>query len=202
MAYQHDIFISYRRNSETLKWINDHFVPLLEMRVELELGRKLHIYLDQQIESGTSWPAALGTALGESRILIPLWTRSYLSSVWCTAELSHMLMREEQEGLRKDPRPYGIIVPAIIHDGDRFPPDLKHIQYFEIQSLFNPRMARTSARAEMLDSILSDQAPAIANCIRQAPPWRSEWPQQAAEQFFRKFHQTVEEQHEVPRFTQ
>ena len=46
MAYQHDIFISYRRNPETCVWITEHFVPLLEMRVEFELGRKPKIYVD------------------------------------------------------------------------------------------------------------------------------------------------------------
>lgn len=46
MSYQHDIFISYRRNPETYVWITEHFVPLLTLRVELELGRKPLIYID------------------------------------------------------------------------------------------------------------------------------------------------------------
>ena len=64
MSYQYDIFISYRRHAETRTWIKEHFIPLVELRVEFELGRKPVIYIDDQIESGTSWPAALGAALG------------------------------------------------------------------------------------------------------------------------------------------
>jgi hypothetical protein len=201
MAYQHDIFISYRRNPETYLWIIEHFVPLLQVRVEFEIGRKPDIFVDDQIESGTSWPAALGVALGASRVLIPLWTGNYLSSVWCMEELSHMLAREKAAGLRTAKRPHGVIVPAIIHDGDRFPKDLKHIQHFEIQKTFNLRMARNSARAEELDAMLTAEAPAIAACIENAPPWRKQWPAQATAKFFKRFHQKQAVQTTVPRFT-
>jgi hypothetical protein len=59
MSYKHDIFISYRRNPETLAWIKDHFEPLLSLRVEFELQRRPTIYIDEQVESGTSWPPAI-----------------------------------------------------------------------------------------------------------------------------------------------
>jgi hypothetical protein len=144
MSYQHDIFISYRRNPETYVWITEHFVPLLTLRVELELGRKPLIYVDDQIESGTSWPASLGAALGGSRVLIVLWSGNYLTSVWCTEELSHMLGREREAKLRTVDRPRGVVIPAFIHDDEKFPPDLQHIEHFEVQKFFNVRMARNS----------------------------------------------------------
>jgi hypothetical protein len=171
------------------------------VRVEFELGRKPKIFVDDQIESGTSWPNALGVALGASRILIPLWTRNYLSSVWCTEELTHMLGRESDERLRTLARPYGVIVPAFIHDGECFPAKLRHIQYFEIQKTFNLRMARTSARAEELDAALTAHAPAIAACIDQAPAWRKAWPKKAAARLFKQLHQSSDGQQTMPRFT-
>lgn len=201
MAYQHDIFISYRRYPEARDWITDHFLPLLELRVDFELGRKPNIYVDSQLESGTSWPVSLAIALGASRILIPLWSGNYLASVWCTEELSHMLAREEKTGLRTPERPHGVIVPAFIHDGERFPKALRHIQHFEIQKTFNVRMPRNSARAEELDAVLTAQAPAIAACIENAPAWRRAWPRQAAARFFKRFHQREAMQATVPRFT-
>jgi hypothetical protein len=202
MAYKHDIFVSYRRHPETCLWITEHFVPLLELRVEFELGRKPKIYVDDQVETGASWPASLGAALGASRILIPLWTGNYLNSVWCTEELSHMLVRESEEKLRTLARPHGVIVPAFIHDGERFPPALQHIKPLEIQKTFNVRMARNSPRAEELDSALTAQAAAIAACIQHAPSWRKEWPKKAAARFFKKFHERADAlQKTVPRFT-
>jgi hypothetical protein len=170
--------------------------------VELELGRNPAIYLDDQVESGQSWPVALGTALGESRVLIPLWTGNYLTSVWCTEELSHMLSREREAQLRTLAKPHGVVIPAFIHDGEKFPKDLAHIQYFEIQKTFNVRMARNSPLAETLDSELTRQAATIAACIDHAPEWRKTWPETAAKQLFKKFHQQVEAvQTTVPRFT-
>jgi hypothetical protein len=202
MSYQHDIFISYRRNAETYAWIKEHFEPLLTLRVEMELGRKTVIYVDDQIETGTSWPGALGAALGASRILVALWSGNYLASVWCAEELSQMLVREREAKLRTAARPYGVVIPAFIHDGEQFPADLSYIQHFEIQKSFNVRMARNSPRAEELDTALTAQAPAIAACINSAPAWRKAWPAQAVSALFKQFHQqAAAAQKTVPRFT-
>jgi hypothetical protein len=202
VGYTHDIFISYRRDPETLIWINEHFLPLLRLRVGMELAREPAVYIDDQIESGTSWPESLGKALGSSRTLIALWTGNYLSSVWCTEELSHMIVREKEERLRTSTRPYGVIVPAFIHDGERFPRELSYMQRFEIQKCFNVRMARNSPRAEELDASLVKQAPSIAACILNAPAWRASWSRSAAAKFYKQFHQKVaSEQKAVPRFT-
>ena len=202
MSYQYDIFISYRRNAETHAWITEHFVPLLTLRVELELSRKPAIYIDDQIESGTSWPTSLGTALGSSRVLIALWSGNYLSSAWCVEELSHMLARERENDLRTTDRPHGVVIPAFIHDGEKFPADLRHIQHFEVQKYFNVRMARNSPRAEELDATLAVHAPAIAACIEHAPAWRHRWSTRAASDFFARFYQRLEVvQDTVPRFT-
>jgi hypothetical protein len=200
--YTHDIFISYRRNSETLAWIKQHFLPLLTLRVDMELGRTPTVFIDEQVETGTSWPQALGTALGCSRTLIALWTGNYLSSVWCSTELSHMVAREHEADLRSAQRPHGVVIPAFIHDGNRFPAELGYMQRFEIQQCFNVRMAPNSPRAEELDAALAAQAPAIAACIDNAPAFRSAWPEAAAEQMYERFHQKVGPvQTTVPRFT-
>ncbi|MGH8219614.1 MAG: TIR domain-containing protein [Steroidobacteraceae bacterium] len=121
MSYQYDVFISYRRNPETLSWINEHFRPLLSLRLEFELQRRPEVYVDDQSEVGSSWPPALGAALGVSRVLIALWTANYFTSVWCTQEFTHMLGRESEAKLRTAARPRGLIIPAFIHDGNAFP---------------------------------------------------------------------------------
>jgi hypothetical protein len=203
VGYEYDIFISYRRNPETLAWIKEHFVPLLQLRVEFELHRCPSIFVDEtEVESGSSWPAAVGAALGKSRMLIPLWSGNYLASVWCAEELSHMLSREAEAALRTAHRTCGLIVPAFIHDGESFPPDLLHIKHFAIQQCFNVRMARNSPRAEELDGALTAQASAIAASINSAPQWRKKWPVAAANTFFERFHRhAAVTQTQVPRFT-
>jgi hypothetical protein len=202
MSYDYDIFISYRRNAETLGWIRDHFIPLLSLRLEFELQRKPTIFLDEQIESGSSWPPALGAALGGSRVLIALWTGNYFASVWCTEEFSQMLGREGEAKLRTAAKPHGLVIPAFIHDGDTFPPDLNYIKPFEIQSCFNTRMGRNSPRAEQLDATLASQAPAIASSIKNAPSWRKKWAAEAAARFYKSFYRHSQSvQTSVPRFT-
>ncbi len=201
MSYRHDIFISYRRHAETRAWINEHFLPLLELRVEQELGRRPDIYLDTRLESGSTWPADLAEALGGSRILISLWSGNYLTSPWCTLELSLMLERERRSGLRTQAAPNGLVVPAFIHDGKTFPAELSHIQHFEIQQTFNVRMARNSPRAEELDAELARQAPAIAECIDRAPPWDPGWTNRASQAFFDQLSRPPAEQTAIPRFT-
>ncbi len=180
MSYAHDIFISYRRDNETRAWLDNHFLPLLKLRLGQELARTPHIFVDNQLESGVSWPPQLGIELGRSRILVALWAKDYFASMWCTEEMVLMLARERECGLRTDRDPRGLVVPAVIHDGADFPQALSEIQRFEIQDCFNVRMARDSARAEQLDAILSTEARALAGAIDAAPPWRSEWSVTAA----------------------
>lgn len=202
MSYRHDIFISYRRNPETLEWIKIHFLPLLSLRVELELSRRPRIFLDEQLSCGTSWPLQLGTELGCSRIMIALWTGNYLHSNWCSLELSHIVARERETGRRTFDNPRGLLIPAMIHDGDRFPAELADVQYFEIQRCFNVRMARDSPRAEELDSILAKEAPAIAKAIAHAPPWRANWPAEAAQDLHRILFRAEElQQRRLPKFS-
>jgi len=202
MSYRHDIFLSYKRHPETLKWIKDHFLPLLDLRVSMELGRQVDIFVDDQIDAGTSWPQQLGVELSASRILLPLWTRTYFTSKWCTCEMSNMMAREGLTGCRTLANPRGIIVPAIIHDGDTFPAEIGHINHIEIQKCFNVRMSRESKRAEDLDDILMQHAPAVATAISNAPDWQSNWSDETAATFFRLFHlQDGTSQDTVPRFS-
>jgi hypothetical protein len=176
MSYVHDIFISYRRDDETRRWLERHFLPLLGMRVRQELLRVPEVFVDDSIESGVSWPEQLAVELGRSRILVALWAKDYFASGWCVEELATMMIRERHYGFRTRANPRGLIVPAVIHDGDEFPAPLGVIQHFGIQKQFNVRMSREGKRAEKLDEILSLQAAAIAHSIEAAPAWTPSWP--------------------------
>lgn len=201
MSYQHDIFISYKRDPETYRWIKDHFEPLLVHSVTLELGWQASVFIDDQIEAGTSWPIELGMKLGCSKILVPLFSRTYFSSNWCCLELSHMLSREQEVGCRTINNPHVLIVPVAVHDGDSFPNNIAHIQHFGIQNCFNVRMGINSPRAEELANILSQKAVAFANAINHVPPWDSNWQVDAAQQFYAQLYRVAPQQDSVPRLT-
>ena len=95
-----------------------------------------------------------------------------------------------------------MIVPAVIHNGPEFPKSLDDIQRFEMTSCFNVRMADNSRRAEELDNILENQAPALAKAIESAPRWRKAWPKKASQEFYREWSQgKAPSQRRLPRFT-
>jgi len=204
MAYAYDIFISYKRHPETLSWIKQHFLPLLELRVGLYLGRDPTVFvneINQQIPVGTAWPEFLGKTLSESRVLIALWTKTYFNSVWCAKELSHMLSREREKGQRPNGDRYGLVIPVVIHDGESFPEELNYIQRMDIKCCYNTRMRLDSPKAEELSEVIDRHAGGIASAIEQAPAWQPEWQTATAEEFFATYYraeapiQTV-----VPRF--
>ena len=203
MDYIYDIFISYRRDDLTKIWIEKLFMPILESHVFLELGRPPTFYIDEQIESGVTWPIALGKALGLSRIIIVLWSKTYLNSVWCTCEISHMLEREIKTGLRTLQRPDGLVFPTIIHDGETMPINLSSIQKFEIQDCFNQKMSPDSPRAEILSEKLKPLAKSLAWSIENSPQYQDNWQIESVNEFYRQFLIGTEpRQAQTPKFTQ
>lgn len=198
MAYTHDIFISYGRDEEVRQWLIDHFVPLLKTNLRFELGREPNVFFDEQIKAGQIWPLRLAEAISKSRILIPLWTRTFLSSEWCALELSHMLARSRFKG----ESPYSLIVPVTIHDGETIPSDLSIIQKIEINKIFTVRMHRDSSSSEKLSQVLYSKASDIASVINKVPDWRNDWKIEAENVFFQLYYkQQNSSQRDLPTYT-
>ncbi len=202
MDYKHDIFISYIRDDETLLWLNRHFIPLLKQFLKLELGYKPEIFLDvHQIETGVTWPISLGENIGNSRILIALWTKTYLNSNWCTAEMSHMLKREFDCGYRQDQNSNGLVIPVIVHDGETLPPPLLIGQTLDIKDCFNSRMSIDSPKAEVLADRIKEAAVGIAHQIMNVPKWKEDWNIDARNNFYTQYYKNFEPtQIVVPRY--
>jgi hypothetical protein len=201
VPYKHDIFISYKRDVETRHWINEHLMPLLTTYVGMELGRPPDLFIDDQLEAGTTWPLDLGVRLAGSRVLLALYTKTYFHSEWCTRELAAMLQRERDAGFRTAARPEGLIVPVILHDCEQLPSEIQDIQARPIREYFNVRMRRDSQRAELLADEIAKLAIPIARAIDSAPDWRPEWREQTA-QFFQQAIRASGETRQlvVPRF--
>jgi len=201
MAYRYDIFISYKRHPETLEWIKKHFKPLLELRVGLALGSDPTIFVhevQQQIPAGAVWPQVLGNELAASKVLVALWTRTFVNSVWCAKEMSYMLGRQ---GALAAGAKYAFVIPAILRDNSPLPQTLQFIQSMDIKCCYNTRMRVDSDKAEELSEVIDRHADGIASAIEQAPPWNPAWPQQAADAFFNQLYQAQAPiQSEPPRF--
>lgn len=187
MSYKYDIFISYKRNPDTKKWIDIHFIPSLERHLEEQLGRRPTCFVDSNIQAGTDWRGHLSHALGNSKIIIILWSQSYLTSEWCTYEVAHMMEREVRCGFRTIEKPDGIIFPVIIHGGDTLPTGFSPIQKLEIQDCFNLRMSMESPKARILDDKLNMLSKQIARAIGNVPDWQPQWQEETDSQLFPQF---------------
>ncbi len=184
MAYRWDVFLSYRRFREWPKWVDDHFLPLFRFYLGEELGRDALIFVGtEEIQSGSVWPLSLAEHLAESQVLVCLWSRLYFSSSWCAAELAHMRAREVACGFGIPAQPGGLIVPIVLHDGEDFPPSVRHIQTRDFREVANPRMATGSARAEQLADTVRDWVPDVKAAITRAPAFDPGWRRIAANQF-------------------
>ena len=184
MAYEWDVFLSYRRYGEWPGWVEKHFYSLLHHWLGEELGDEPKIFFDvQDVETGVRWPPKLARALATSRSMVALWSRQYFRSDWCREELSLMLGREEVSRLALPTFDGGLVVPVLIHDGDDIPDEMKEIQSLRLQKLCNPRMTSDSPTGEQLSEKIRAWVPDVRAAIERAPAWDSSWPGLATQQF-------------------
>ena len=199
MAYEFDVFISYRRHGEWPVWSNEIFRPLFYHWLGEELGRDPRIFSDDDIETGDSWPERLGNALGKSCVLVPLFSRQYFSSLWCQRELAHMFARESRCNYRTAECPHGLIVPAYIHDGRDFPHNVRMIQGAQLQKYTNVRLSKGSPTEERLSEEIRNWVPDVAKAIDGAPQYDPDWMVLAVQSFLEEFAATEAKQLVPPR---
>lgn len=186
MPYEYDVFISYRRHGQWPEWAKKIFYPVFTHWLGEELP-DVRVFIDYQIEIGTSWPIQLGQTLSRSRVLVPLFSRQYFSSPWCQLEFGHMLAREASCNFRTANRPGGLIVPAHIHDGDSFPQSAREIQAAKLQPYTNIRLSKASETEERLSDEIRNWVPDIAKAIHAAPPFDEAWTGLAVQEFVQQF---------------
>lgn len=199
--YKHDIFISYRRLGETRTWIENYFVPLLKNHLSQELGRSPKIFTDSQIETGDSWPIVLGETISTSKVIILLWSKKYLESLWCSCEIGHMLEREKKNGYRTIERPNGLIFPTVIHDGETMPVQISTIQKVEMQEFFKLTLNKDGQKYTDFEDKVKSLAEKIAGAIDDAPKWQNDWQIEAVNGFVKQFHKEESIQDQPPRFS-
>ena len=187
MSYQYHVFLSYRRYGEWPQWVKLIFLPLFKHWLGEELGEEAHVFFDQEIEKGSAWPYELAGALAHARVLVPLWSRQYFNSDWCKSELAHMFIREKQFEFRTAKRPGGLIVPALIHDGDDIPHYAQGITPALLQDCANVRVAKNSRTEEELSARIRGWAPDIVKAIRHAPRYDPQWEEVAVDEMLDLF---------------
>jgi len=199
MPYQYDVFISYRRSGNWPSWAKRHFLPVFAHWLGAELGRNAVIFFDQEVETGVTWPLKLAGAIAKSRILVALLSKEYLGSEWCARELAHMAAREDACGFGTLNKPEGLIVPALIHDGENLPKTITKITAADFKECSDPFMTEDSPTKERLSRSIRGWVPDVASAIRRAPKFDPAWQQLSAASFYSAFLKTKARQLKPPR---
>lgn len=199
-GYEYDVFISYRRSGQWPEWVENIFIPLFKHYLEMDIPfrREPKIFVDYEIDTGDSWPLRLAKEHSQSRILVALWTPSYFNSNWCMAELTLMYARENECGYRTRHQPEGLIVPATLHDGDRFPNKAKQIGWVNFQDCAHVWVAEGSETKEKLSRKICDWMPNVASAIKHVPDYNPDWIDIAYDKFMNVFEQENPEQGTLP----
>lgn len=176
MAYQYDVFVSYRRKSED--WVHKYFLPLFRYHLEEAVGgRNISIFVDiEGIKSGDAWPQRLHNALAHSKCLVPVFLPSYFHSLWCVKELAIMEARCRECGMWTIQNPGGLILPVCISDGEFFPETVKEIQALPCHEYH--RMGPGFKNLEpynRFEGLIMEWTNQVARAIEQAPEWNSSW---------------------------
>ena len=185
--YEYDLFISYRRSDKRwTRWARENVADALGTLLRPALG-DVKIFVDEQIETGMSWPDRLARALARSRLLVPLLSRDYFNSDWCRLELALMRDRENRCQLRCFSNPAVLILPFVYDDGDCFPVEVREMQPKEIHEFAQPFMRPDSPNFEVFAEVLRLECPRLVSALNSVPPFNPEWERIAYDQFRERF---------------
>ena len=176
MAYEYDVFISYK--SESKEWVQNAFRPLFDRHLRDELGgRNISIFMDDpRIENGDAWKNRLRHALAHSRCIVAVLTPSYFHSEWCTREFSVMMHRAKHYNLLSKESPGGLIAPICVSDGEHFPIPVREIQYEGLHDYYNFAEAFPKTKPYVkFEKQLKKWLPNVARIINRAPDWNPDW---------------------------
>lgn len=194
MAYQYDVFISYKRGWLVESWLTNQFLPLFSAYLTEHIHQYCDrdpspIFLDQTeineniradrrldnfggIEPGARWQDALEHAIKHSRCLLAIWSPGYFRSQWCMKEWDSFQTRQTAAMQH-------LCEPIVIHDcydPIKMPPDLAAIQAFRFNKTFFVGNAFTSSPGYLELQQLCDQlAESIARKIAEVPNFQN-WP--------------------------
>ena len=177
MAYQHDVFISYRRQELWTPWARDHFKKLLEAYLHQELAiKKPDIFIDERIDVGADWVDELGLHLATSKALVVIFSADYFGSDWCLHELDLMLERCKTCDCK-------LIIPVIVHDGDLIPVEATRIQAKDFSKYRITHIIETTPMYQEFSQAMKQLAPDVHKAIQAAPDFNDAWVNQCKQRF-------------------
>lgn len=174
MAYEHDVFISYKREPNWTLWTRDHFKTLLKSYLQQDLGQEPDIFVDERIVVGADWVDSLAEHLAKSKVLIAIFSGDYFGSDWCVHELDMMLERSQAcHGAKaEDAR---LIIPVVVHDGDHIPKPVKRLQPADFAAYRIAHINNASPDYHEFSKEMRKLSPMVAKAIQETPAFDAKW---------------------------
>lgn len=178
MAYQYDVFISYR--SKSRDWLRKVFLPTFRHFLEEEVGKNVSIFVDwHEIQTGNAWEERLKNGLLYSKCLISLLQSTYFESDWCKKEFAVFEHRSRQNGMLSRVQPGSLVIPVVLHRGRDFPSVVDSLQVRDYQRFYYPNMKGFKKHKEFkeLEAEVKTLAREVAQTIQNPLQWQSDWQQ-------------------------
>lgn len=189
MAYEHDVFISYKREQCWTPWTRDHFKKLLKSYLQQDLGHEPDIFVDERIVVGADWVDSLAEHLAKSRVLVAIFSADYFGSDWCVHELDMMLERSQAcHGAKaEDAR---LIIPVVVHDGHLIPKPVKRLQPADFAAYRIAHINDASADYHEFSKEMKKLSPMVAKAIQGTPVFDAAWVDHHKQRFNEVFENT------------
>lgn len=172
MAYQYDVFFSYKRDVESDGW-HRTVMEKLKYWLKQELNQlEVPIFFDtEEIRTGMRWRAKISQALKSSKTMVCVWSPLYFQSPWCISEWKTFAERERQYGRE-------LVVPASYHDGNHFPLEAKNKQILDLSNYTSTasRFWDTEIAVNFERACLKPYARDVAAALRMAPAFDPNFP--------------------------
>lgn len=172
MAYQYDIFLSYKNHHVTNPWVVK-FEEKLKYWLTQELGgNEPRIFFDKEsIDIGTIWPNELKDNLKVSKCLLCIWTPEYFRSKWCLSEWKSFEERERATNRNK------LIHPVQFADGEHYPVEAQNRQTLDVRK-YNATMEAfwQTVKAVELEEKIQLLASNLAKAIKAVPDYSEGFP--------------------------
>ena len=171
MAYEYDVFFSYKRDPQSDDW-HRKVKEKLDFYLRMELARPtLSVFFDtEEISTGLYWKIKLADAAKKSRCLVGIWSPLYFQSKWCLSEWQTFRERERLWNCN-------VVVAASYHDGKHFPADAQAKQLMDFSDYTSTMSGFwTTTRAVDFEPKLMKFAADAAKIIRAVPDYDDSFP--------------------------
>jgi len=166
MAYQYDVFISYKANEHTNPWVKG-FKDKFEFWLMQALGgyKPNIFYSPEKIDNGMLWEPVLTESLKKSKCILCLWTPEYFKSEWCVYEWRTFESRWLQ--LNND----AIIRAIKLIDEESYHADARARQSADFREFIPTVMIENSLNSLQFNNAIMQLAEDVSASVCEAPDY-------------------------------